>query len=984
MARSTSAVTTGTLPRRSQRPRTPLVGRQRELALIEARLRDALDGSGNVTFVAGEPGIGKTRLLSEAISRADALGFTVLRGNCYEAEEALPYRPWAEVLRVFRAAHPESYELALGPESTGGVFRIAPDLRPEASAELSPSDRLQMFDSLAAFFLDAARSRPLLIAIEDLHWADSSSLALLQHISRRLGDARLAFVGSFRDAEVGPEHALAPVIAESIEKRTGTRIHLEGLDASATREMLGSLLGVPAASVRPRLAEAVYAQTEGNPFFVEEVCQHLLETGSLVELDGRRDLADSAALGLPEGVKDLLQLRLRRLPPVAREALAAAAVLGRQFEFSVLEAMTGLPQPALLEALDAAVRARLVREPDGQAAAFEFVHALVQQTLTESIAGPRRQQMHLGAAQAIETVHASNVDRYARQLAEHYLATGEQGLEKLERYADTAVAQAMQAFAMDEARTLLLDAIEALGLQSRSRAAARFVARHVDALYRTSSFELRRDLCETSAEVLWEAADDGFAAIATMSAAQTYSGSGRRDLLDFPKALAMLTRAIAALERVGDRPNLGIAKGHLVNVLFQTGKVAEADRIAEGEMREGAGPARQMATMFHAFYACYLGRLQEGRRLQERSFDEVALQDQPIEALFHYRVHLHALRAPAVSRFNVERCLADERKHGPFGATLQAFRWHALRVEGHRPSPEVSRKVREWRDFGLGDEAREDLNAVDFLDGNWHDACSFQSDYLLRTERSGGKQIIAMSSAVVGEAERVCGRFAEASRLLHRSASLEAPLSAVVGHAGLALVAAESGEYHRIAAHAAACRAAMNDDDWLGLGARVILAEALALLASGKRTEADACFEFALSEMRRVEHAWDPADAHYVYGKMLTNLGDEGAAAVHFQEAITIYERIEAGEPFFDRVRAAWPNAPARSVHHLNGSVAGLSAREIEVLRLLARGSSNPQIAEHLTVSRPTVATHVRHILEKTGTANRTEAATWAIRNNLT
>jgi DNA-binding CsgD family transcriptional regulator len=182
----------------------------------------------------------------------------------------------------------------------------------------------------------------------------------------------------------------------------------------------------------------------------------------------------------------------------------------------------------------------------------------------------------------------------------------------------------------------------------------------------------------------------------------------------------------------------------------------------------------------------------------------------------------------------------------------------------------------------------------------------------------------------------------------------------------------------------------MTDDDWLGLGARVRLLEALVALAGREFDEALQSLDEAITDMRRVEHPWDEADAHYLFGTVLRDVGEPALAAKHFSEALAIYERISAAEPFIARVLAAWPsgidgprkaNGDASRSPRENGSA--LSEREAEVLRLLVQGHSNRRIAETLVISEPTVATHIRHILEKTGTANRTEAAAWAVREGL-
>ena len=331
----------------------------------------------------------------------------------------------------------------------GELARVIPELPAHAAAP-APGDaemrRYLLFEAMSsALDLVAARA-PLALVIDDLHLADPGTLHLLRHVARAAREAPLLLVGTYRDAEVRPSHPLAELLADLRRDRVVERIALEGLG----ERDVGSLIAAHAGhAAPPAVVGTVHEHTDGNPFFVEEVLRHLIETGVLVERGGRWTSAlTSDEIGVPEGVQEVLARRLARLPDACRSVLVAAAVLGREFAFDILTATAGAEEGALIEALEEALEAQLIVELD-RGDAYGFTHALVRQTLYSGTSGPRRRRLHARAAAAIEHAHG---DEQIAALARHHRLAGAAGdPEKAIRCSLAAGGQAAARFAWHDA-----------------------------------------------------------------------------------------------------------------------------------------------------------------------------------------------------------------------------------------------------------------------------------------------------------------------------------------------------------------------------------------------------------------------------------------------------------------------------------------------------------------------------------------------------
>ena len=409
--------------------RTPFVGRDAERAELRRCLDQAARGQGALVMVGGEPGVGKTRLAEELAGEARQRGLLALTGHCYEMEGAPPYIPFVEILEATARVVPqEAFRQALG-DAAPEVAKLMPELRrlfPDIAApmELPPEqERRYLFNSVLEFIERAGRVQPLFLVWEDLHWADDSTLLLLQHIAQRLREMPVLIVGTYRDVELDVARPLARALQELTRQRLAHRLGLKRLPEAGVEAMLRALSGQE--PPQP-LVDAIYSETEGNPFFVEEVFKHLAEEGKLFDVQGhwRPDLSISE-LEVPEGVRLVIGRRLERVSEECRHVLTTAAVIGRGFSFELLVALGDVDTDALLDAIDDAERAHLITSAgDGPEARFTFAHELIRQTLLSGLSLPRRQRLHLRVAEAMERVYARALEEHAADLAHHLYQAG--------------------------------------------------------------------------------------------------------------------------------------------------------------------------------------------------------------------------------------------------------------------------------------------------------------------------------------------------------------------------------------------------------------------------------------------------------------------------------------------------------------------------------------------------------------------------------
>jgi class 3 adenylate cyclase/tetratricopeptide (TPR) repeat protein len=448
--------------------RLPFVGRDAEYETMLKKLAEARNGRGSVILLAGEPGIGKTRLTEEFCEHASS-GATVIRGNCYEGDVAAPFGPWTQALRSLLDETPDG-ELrdALGAAAPD-IALVLPELRRrmpnlEAPPRLDPeSERARLFDGVSTWLRRAAERKPLVIFFDDLHWCDRPSLALLEQVARNIANQRIVMVGTYRDVEVDRVHPLAQALAALRRMEHHERLAIKGMPREEIDDLLEAI--EPSEESRPvrRVLAAVLArQTDGNPLFVREAITSLIESGKIVHEEGRwtSHVTSVDELGVPEGVREAIGRRLSRMSEGCNQMLARASAFTSGFTWEEIVAVSDDSEDELMDCLDEALGAQLLAERDS--GRYAFTHAMIRHTLYEEMSSPRRARLHRRVAESLEALYAGEVESHLGELAAHYMASVGGEAEKAIDYAIRAGKRAMEMVAWEEAAQHFQRALEAM------------------------------------------------------------------------------------------------------------------------------------------------------------------------------------------------------------------------------------------------------------------------------------------------------------------------------------------------------------------------------------------------------------------------------------------------------------------------------------------------------------------------------------------
>jgi len=452
----------------SSEGRTKFVGRKE---LID-RLRDAWEraraGGLQLVLVAGEAGIGKTRLAMQFAGEAHGTGGRVLYGRADE-DTLVPYQPFVETLRYYLRQRPAEELYGMTPVA-GSLARLIPELADRArqapAAAADPeTERYQLFEALASLVRQSAEAAPTVLVLDDLHWADKPSLLLLTHLLRSTTESSLLVIVIYRDTDLGRRHPLAELLASLRREVAHERLQVGGLTSPEVAELIEDMAQRDLDPDLQALAAAVYEETEGHPFFIEEVFRHLVETGNVTdgEVAPPRRRLRLSDLGIPEGVRDLIGRRLARLSDDCNAALAVGAVLGPSFSVDLLERVGEIPSDNSLGLIEQALDARLIEELPHSVGHYTFAHALVRETIYDEIPSARRLRLHARAAAAIEAAHTADVEMYLSELAHHFAAAGHAvPAAKAIDYGTRAGARAVAVLAYEEAVGYFQRALAAL------------------------------------------------------------------------------------------------------------------------------------------------------------------------------------------------------------------------------------------------------------------------------------------------------------------------------------------------------------------------------------------------------------------------------------------------------------------------------------------------------------------------------------------
>ncbi|MFV2044368.1 MAG: protein kinase [Anaerolineales bacterium] len=553
-----------------------IVGRKEEYEEARSLWREAVAGAGQTLLISGEPGIGKTRLMREVVTQTEVSGGRALVGEA-SAESNTPYGAFAQMVR--KALDQQSKNGVELPDFVlDDVLNLAPDLRPyypdiEPNPKLDPeSGQMRLLENMVAFCSAFSESAPLLLVMDDAHWADSSSIAMFQHLARRTRRQPVMLLATYREVELREARPFNEMLLELNRQRIGTRIKLARLDKEETRAMLEAIFND---EITPDFLEGIYRETDGNPFFIEEVCRALVESGKLYFAEGEWHRPGMDELEIPQGVQVAVESRLTKLPEDVQEALRMAAVLGREFDYEVLIEASDLSEDAIIDAIELADRAQMVQE-GREDTLYEFVHALVPQSIRENTHRLRLRKLHKRAASAYEVVQPENYE----SLAYHHSEGGNDG--QALHYYTLAGERALANYANQDAENhftaalnLTEDEIEKASLLAQLGESQARLSRHNDAV----------QTWQRAIDLLLEQGNKD-------QAAELYARSGRATWQtgDTQASLDVCRQGLSAVEGAPNGPGLA-------HLLSETARACYFNGVKD-EVEQYANRALDMAEQF--------------------------------------------------------------------------------------------------------------------------------------------------------------------------------------------------------------------------------------------------------------------------------------------------------------------------------------------------------------------------------------------------
>ncbi|HLZ71052.1 MAG TPA: AAA family ATPase [Dehalococcoidia bacterium] len=979
--------------------RPPFVGRQQELTALLARLDAAAAGEGGVVLLAGAPGPGKTRLLGELGERAAALGWLVLAGRADDGAGLPPYLPFSEALRGYiRACPDDELRHRLGRAAAEVALLVPeladrlPDLPPRPA--ISPEhERYRLFENVCDLLLALAQgteSRGLLLLLDDLHWADKPSLLLLQHLARRLAGARLLLVGAFRREDLGGEHPLLDVLAVLRREALGESVDLTALADDEAAQLTAALAGVaPAVEV----AATIQRRSEGNPFFLGELVRHLQRDG--IDLTDAQPATERWRL--PAGVREVIGRRLARLSAAAQSALQSGAVLGDGFAFAELRETCGIEEEPLLDTLDVLAAAGLLREAGP---GYQFGHALIRETVYAGLSLPRRERLHRRAAEALERLYSANLVPHVAALASHWRLAGAVGdAAKALAYTRQAAQQAETVFAWEVAAAhwqAALAAVEA-GPPLTPLERCELLLALGQAQYRSGELSLSR-------RSYWQAAASAREASEAVPLARAALGYG-----EFAGSSDATANQIALLEEaLGQLPEKDRWRVRVIGLLVESlpwSVPPELER-ADALSREAVALARQLedpAALAYALRQRHWQLLNASPTAERRDIatEMCAIAEKIGDlVLLEYGERFKLMNAleggdiVAVDQAIAHLTTLAERAHdGYFLPQIAAFQAMSALLDGR--FDETRRLVAAAEDSRFGDAANAPLLG-------W-----VRRNVLITINQLLGDDPAMLEEATEGVRLTATPQLVQASLLFAsrgQHSEARSTLTEVINsnYGGMRRSGAWSFMLTRLAQVCATIadrglavefrqqlppfsgRTAMFMWGFVCTGA---VDHYLGLLDATLQDwdAAERHFQSALALNERMAARPFLAQTQREYAAMLLRRGrraDVPRARELLTKAIAAYDELGMGY-WASKARALLADRRLASAPVRVAYPNGLSAREVEVLRLAAAGKSNREVAEALVISVNTVLRHVNHIFAKTGAQNRVEAAAYALRRGL-
>jgi DNA-binding CsgD family transcriptional regulator/tetratricopeptide (TPR) repeat protein len=966
-----------------------IVGRARELEVFRAAFDRMLAGRRQMVLISGEPGIGKTRCAQALAGVAEDQGALVLWGHCREDAGAPPYWPWVQILRAYvEASSLDEVRLNMGAAAKD-IAALVPELLemsqpaqpgPGAAADSGPA-RFRTFDAIRQFFHQATQQVPITLVLDDLHWADTPSLSLLEFLNQELQNSRLLIVAAYRDADASGKTPLQHTLGGVTREPGVERVHLAGLSQSAIAQVAERLCDV---SLSDSAVKLIYQRTDGNPLFAIELIKVLLDESS-----GSNIGATPARI--PAGVRETIGRRLDRLSEPCNKLLGVAAVHGRQFTALDVAVATDQEVQHVLTVLEPAVQAGIVQTNADAPGGYQFIHGLIRETIYEDLPAVDRLRLHGRAGDALVAAHSAHLEPALTLIAYHYHQAATLGFsEQAVVYALRAAESAVRMYAYEEALLhydRAIDTMQGRGLMQDERLARAYVLKG-------SALRLLGQI-ERSIDVLLEAVN-------------------RTRLLDSAELLVDVLMSLAMTSQ-------HVAQRHIVPLLDRAlALLPETDSV---------GRTKALATLAFA-----LRTSTDKTRIQVLVDQALAMASRCCDGVARcgcFQLTVMALRGNPASlprRLLIgQEYIALARSTGSGDLLAEAYHWQALNYFEAGQIDDLEALLEPYESLatarlGLHQYwAASDRITLALLRGEWTDLEARIEQLLEIGTKTRSGDADGVYGAQMFALNRDRGRL---HALAPQIKEIAASGTKRMWEPGLMLICAEIGllsearsMFERLVDQD--CRAICRDD--MFLACLVFCAQTCCAL--GDAQHADSLYQLLRPYAKQTAN--HPTAVCFgtteLYLAMLAYTANRpDVAREHFDAAVALNRAMRAW-PYlartlhrygvfllarptdrerrmgFQQLREAEELARRLSMarlvidinavlHAKDGAVSfpdDLTAREVDVLRLLAIGRTNKDVSMVLAISLNTVATHVRSILNKTQCANRTEAARYAIRHGL-
>ncbi len=977
----------------------PLIGRSTELAQLRTLLASAREGAGSTLFLAGEGGVGKTRLFLEVAETAAADGWKVVVGRSYAVESGIPYALFSDAfLPLLQSIEPAKLTLLTrgASDELGVLFPVLGSVagRERLNSGIEASElKARLLWNFTQFVGRLATKQPLCIILENLQWSDSSSLELLHFLARNIASHPIAILLSYNETDRDASPGLRITEQSLLSLGVAQLMRLGPLSQSEVLDLLVNRYEGDASAMR-EFSALLYGWTRGNPFFIEETLKELIATGVVTQQGGRWIGWEVESLELPRSVRDAINSRINRLSSEARELADVSAVVGTPMTFSQLAILSDLPEAVLARSVDELCDQRVLGESrTGGATLFEFMHPMLQQVLYESLGSGRRRVLHARVADALESFYGARADSHAGELALHYSRSGSSG-SKAVRYLSNAGRNALDTYANREAAAFLASALE-------QTERLREVVSGRDEIVRDLARALQRLGRYDEALSLWEQARASALSAndqATLAAIEYRAGLARYWTGKFDHALQHYDAGIAASGGDATAVKLHLAKAICLQELARVDAAkSEMDRALD--VAQGTGSPALLARAHRALLILHTWT---GPREAARDHGRKAIEfaGRSGEKMLEWQANLamailSGLTSSATeTRRCVERCGELEQELGSpllpvwtSEVSLCYASWtgdwdEALRI-GHdavasallHNQKTLLPRLLVWT--GLVHLSRYELDkARSYFEDAWR-----RSGADTATDHRIDVQCVVPAHIGLAAYHLETGNYGEAIRVGEAGALIADRL----GYVGWTLnwllpIVGEAALWARDYPRVESCSARIRRDaDRLSSP----IGEALADVCDGMLLLMRDCnYGEAIRVLRSAVEKLDasplPDHASRVrraLAQALSDFGNTDEALKELRIAHETFARLGAAgqlEKVRLKIKTLGGRPPSKSAAK---GVGALTGREVEIARLVSLHKTNPEIGDSLRISHRTVSTHLSNIFVKTGVKSRAELA---------